>query len=197
SAVSEHDSISPQEKPTQPPSQLPAETSSEVKTPNHSVSNAEGAQGQLGISLMLPPNMESVDPNQSFRLFEGEMSSLDPSAQTSDFESERTNVKPKHKIPRPRNPLIDAVAAHDKSKLRRATERVMPQIGPKVDERDSWLEQIRTKSFNLKPAVATRPRIQGPKTNMKLAAILEKANSIRQALAGSDEDDDADSWSDS
>jgi len=35
-------------------------------------------------------------------------------------------------------------------------------------------------SFNLKPAVATRPRIQGPKTNMKLAAILEKANSIRQ-----------------
>jgi hypothetical protein len=83
----------------------------------------------------------------------------------------------------------------------------MPQIEPKVDERDSWLEQIRTKvqtcnlrfhpfyfqiilvfkitlwfsqSFNLKPAVATRPRIQGPKTNMKLAAILEKANSIRQ-----------------
>ncbi|XP_045832746.1 protein SCAR2-like [Trifolium pratense] len=197
SAVSEHDSISPQEKPTQPPSQLPAETSSEVKPPNHSVSNAEGAQGQLGISLMLPPNMESVDPNQSFRLFEGEMSSWDPSGQTSDFESERTNVKSKHKIPRPRNPLIDAVAAHDKSKLRRATERVMPEIGPKVDERDSWLEQIRTKSFNLKPAVATRPRTQGPKTNMKLAAILEKANSIRQALAGSDEDDDADSWSDS
>ncbi|WJX42888.1 hypothetical protein P8452_30067 [Trifolium repens] len=197
SAESEHDSISPQEKPTQPPSQLPAESSSEVKTPNHSVSNAEGGQGKLGISLMLPPNMESVDPNQSFQLFEGETSSLDPYAQTSDFESERTNVKPKHKIPRPRNPLIDAVAAHDKSKLRRATERVMPQIEPKVDERDSWLEQIRTKSFNLKPAVATRPRIQGPKTNMKLAAILEKANSIRQALAGSDEDDDADSWSDS
>jgi hypothetical protein len=84
-------------------------------------------------------------PNQSFQLFEGETSSLDPYAQTSDFESERTNVKPKHKIPRPRNPLIDAVAAHDKSKLRRATERVMPQIEPKVDERDSWLEQIRTK----------------------------------------------------
>jgi hypothetical protein len=68
---------------------------------------------------MLPPNMESVDPNQSFQLFEGETSSLGPYAQTSDFESERTNVKPKHKIPRPRNPLIDAVAAHDKSKVSR------------------------------------------------------------------------------
>ncbi|KAI5382300.1 protein SCAR2 isoform X2 [Lathyrus oleraceus] len=194
SAVSEHGSISPQEKLTQPPSHLLRETNLEVKTPNHSVSNVEGEQGRLGISLMLPPNMER---NQSFQPFEGEMSSLGPSAQTSDFESERTNVKPRHKIPRPRNPLIDAVAAHDKSKLRRATERVMPQIAPKVDERDSWLEQIRTKSFNLKPAVAKRPSIQGPKTNMKLAAILEKANSIRQALAGSDEDDDADSWSDS
>nr|KYP45501.1 Protein SCAR2 [Cajanus cajan] len=114
---------------------------------------------------------------------------------TSDVESERTNGKPKNKLPRPRNPLIDAVAAHDKSKLRRVTERVMPQIAPKVDERDSLLEQIRTKSFNLKPAVTTRPSIQGPKTNLKLAAILEKANAIRQALAGSDEDDE--DWSDS
>jgi len=39
-----------------------------------------------------------------------------------------------------------------------------------------WLSQ----SFNLKPAVTTRPSIQGPKTNLKLAAILEKANAIRQ-----------------
>ncbi|XP_058728995.1 protein SCAR2 isoform X2 [Vicia villosa] len=197
SAVSEDDSISPHEKLTQPPSQLLRETSLEVKTPNHSIRNVEGEQERLGISLTLPPNMESVEQNQSFQPFEGEMSSWGSSTQTSDFENERTNVKPKHKIPRPRNPLIDAVAAHDKSKLRRATERVMPQIAPNVDERDSWLEQIRTKSFNLKPAVAKRPSIQGPKTNMKLAAILEKANSIRQALAGSDEDDDDDSWSDS
>ncbi|KAK3032880.1 hypothetical protein RJ639_037057 [Escallonia herrerae] len=99
------------------------------------------------------------------------------------------------KLPRPRSPLIDAVAAHDKSKLKKVTERVRPNI-QKVDERDSLLEQIRTKSFNLKPAIATRPSIQGPKTNLKVAAILERANAIRQAFAGSDEDDDAD-WSDS
>jgi len=115
SAVSEHESISPQEKITQSPSQLLTETSSEVVTPNHSVSNVEGEQRQLGVSLMLPPNMESVELNQTFQPFEGEISSSDPSSQTSEFESERINVKSKHKIPRPRNPLIDAVAAHDKS----------------------------------------------------------------------------------
>lgn len=35
-------------------------------------------------------------------------------------------------------------------------------------------------SFNLKPAVVSRPSIQGPKTNLRVAAILEKANAIRQ-----------------
>ncbi|KAL1808106.1 hypothetical protein ACET3Z_025096 [Daucus carota] len=98
------------------------------------------------------------------------------------------------KLPRPRSPLIDAVAAHDKSMLRKVTERSWPEV-QKVEERDSLLEQIRAKSFNLKPAVVTRPSIQGPKTNLRVAAILEKANAIRQAFAGSDEDED--SWSDS
>ncbi|RDX61927.1 Protein SCAR2, partial [Mucuna pruriens] len=176
-----HDSISSQEKLTQPPSQLMSETSSAVKTLHPSISNVEGEQGRLPISFMSPPNMGSMEPNQSFLPFEGGMTmSLDSSDRTSDVESGMTNGKPKNKLPRPRNPLIDAVAAHDKSKLRRVTERVMPQIAPKEDERDSLLEQIRTKSFNLKPAVTTRPSIQGPKTNLKLAAILEKANAIRQ-----------------
>ncbi|XP_061375824.1 protein SCAR2 isoform X2 [Gastrolobium bilobum] len=197
-AVSGHDSISSQEKLTQPPSQLMTETSLEVKIVHQSVSNVEGEQGCLSVSLMSPSSVESREPNQSFVPFEGEMtSSLDTYAQTSNYDSERTNGKPKNKLPRPRSPLIDAVAAHDKSTLRRVTERVMPEIAPKVDERDSLLEQIRTKSFNLKPAVDTRPSIQGP-TNLKFAAILEKANAIRQVLAGSDDDDDdADSWSDS
>ncbi|XP_017442081.2 protein SCAR2 [Vigna angularis] len=192
-----HDFISSQEKPTLPPSQLMSGTSSEVQTLQQSIHNLEGEQERLPISFMSPPNMECMEPSQSFMTYEGGMArSLDTSDHTLDVESERTYGKPKSKLLRPRTPLIDAVAAHDKSKLRRVTERVMPQTAPKVDERDSLLEQIRTKSFNLKPAVTTRPSIQGPKTNLKLAAILEKANAIRQALAGSDEDDDAD-WSDS
>ncbi|KAL2479387.1 Protein SCAR [Abeliophyllum distichum] len=99
------------------------------------------------------------------------------------------------KLSRPRNPLIDAVAANDKSKLRKVMERVRPKM-QSVDEKGSFLEQIRTKSFNLKPAVMAKPNIQGPNTNLKVAALLEKAKTIRQALSGSDEDDE-DSWSDS
>ncbi|CAI9779194.1 unnamed protein product [Fraxinus pennsylvanica] len=98
------------------------------------------------------------------------------------------------KQPRHRNPLIDAVVARDKIKLRKVTERIRPKM-QEVDERDSLLEQIRSKSFNLKPAVAIRPSVQGPKTNLNVAAMLEKANAIRQAFVGSD-DDDEDSWSD-
>ncbi|XP_042045814.1 protein SCAR4-like [Salvia splendens] len=105
------------------------------------------------------------------------------------------NGTQKVKFSRPRNPLVDDVSFLDKSKLRKVTERVRPEI-QKVEERDSLLEQIRTKSFNLKPAMASRPsiRTRAPDTNLKVVAILEKANAIRQAFAGSDEDDD-DSWS--
>ncbi|KAL8509267.1 hypothetical protein ACS0TY_016456 [Phlomoides rotata] len=99
------------------------------------------------------------------------------------------------KLPWSCNPLIGSVAALDKSKLRKVTARDRPQI-QKPEERDSLLEQIRTKSFSLKPAVPSRPITRGPNTNLKVAAILEKANAIRQALAGSDEDDE-DNWSDS
>ncbi|PPR85534.1 hypothetical protein GOBAR_AA35156 [Gossypium barbadense] len=98
-------------------------------------------------------------------------------------EEGNSNGNPPVKLPRPRNPLIDAVAAHDKSKMKKATERIRPPTIPKVDERDSLLEQIRTKSFNLKPAAMTRPSVQGPKTNIRVAAILEKANAIRQVFS--------------
>ncbi|XP_073143571.1 protein SCAR2-like isoform X2 [Henckelia pumila] len=112
-----------------------------------------------------------------------------------DVEGGNTNENRTRKLPLPQNPLIDTVTALDKSKLRKVTPRIKAEI-PKVEEKDSLLEQIRTKSFNLRPALATKPSIRGPRTNLKVAAILEKANAIRQALAGSD-DDDEDSWSDS
>ncbi|XP_073151135.1 protein SCAR2-like [Henckelia pumila] len=127
---------------------------------------------------------------------------IEPQLVTSSSQNESTSLAGDDvshggqtvKLPRPRNPLIDAVTAVDKSKLRKVTERVRPEI-QKVDERDSILEQIRTKSFNLKPALASRPSIRAPKTNLNVAAILEKANAIRQALVDSDEDED--NWSDS
>ncbi|KAI6673283.1 hypothetical protein NL676_001189 [Syzygium grande] len=122
---------------------------------------------------------------------------LEATSALPENEVVQPNGKSMSNIPRPPKRLIEAVAAHDRSMLRKVTERIKPPIEPRANERDSLLEQIRTKSFNLKPAAVTRPSIQGPKTNLRVNAILEKANAIRQAFAGSDEDDDEDSWSDS
>ncbi|KAJ6299796.1 hypothetical protein OIU76_020728 [Salix suchowensis] len=175
------------------------ETGLEVKFPGQSSQNSEEEQENSSCKSAVPPNTEEEQHHHDFVTSHGlpmwPPTTLGMTPPT--YEAGKTNGS---KIPRPRNPLFDAVAALDKSKLRKVAERVRPQLGPKLEERDSLLEQIRTKSFNLKPASMTRPSIQGvqgPKTNLKVAAILEKASAIRQALTGSDEDDDSDSWSDS
>uniref|UniRef100_A0A7N0ZSG8 Protein SCAR n=1 Tax=Kalanchoe fedtschenkoi TaxID=63787 RepID=A0A7N0ZSG8_KALFE len=114
-----------------------------------------------------------------------------------NYGGENLDEKPTTKPPRPRNPLIESVEALDRSKLKKVTPKNRAET-PKVDERGSLLEQIRAKSFNLKPAPAhvAKPVIRAPTMNLKVAAILEKANKIRRATAGSDEDEDEDDWSD-
>ncbi|XP_051131301.1 protein SCAR4-like isoform X2 [Andrographis paniculata] len=98
------------------------------------------------------------------------------------------------KLPRSRNPLVEDIVALDRSKLRKVTESERPWV-QKGNERDAFLEQIRDKSFKLKPAaMASRASssIQQRKTNLRVAAILEKANAMRQAIADSSDDDDDD-----
>ncbi|KAK8685266.1 hypothetical protein V6N13_041271 [Hibiscus sabdariffa] len=190
---------------------LPAKVEEQIPTkvdkqPQHGLAASEGEMVQTPNAIvqrgLAAPEGETSQINTTLEhdLSTSEGEAAWPSntlALVQVAEEGNSNGNPPVKLPRPRNPLIDAVAAHGKSKLRKVTEQNRPPIIPKVDERDSLLEQIRTKSFNLKPAAVTRPRVQGPKTNMRVAAILEKANAIRQALAGSDEDDDEDGWSDS
>ncbi|KAJ1293002.1 hypothetical protein BS78_01G034400 [Paspalum vaginatum] len=99
----------------------------------------------------------------------------------------------------PRNPLVDAVAAHDRSSMRKISELAPSIDKPKPNERNLLLEQIRNKTFNLKPVAPAKPTaMRSPARtstrDLKVAAIIEKANAIRQAV-GSD-DEDADSWSD-
>ncbi|KAJ6331475.1 hypothetical protein OIU76_009954 [Salix suchowensis] len=183
--------------PIHPLNQSALKTGLDVKFPGQSSQNSEEELGNSSGKSAVPQTMEE-EPLHDFVTSQGIMmwqpTTLAMTPPTCEVGKPNGN-----KIPRPRNPLIDAVAAHDKSKMRKVAERFQPQVGPKVEERDSLLEQIRTKSFTLKPATVTRPGtqgIQGPKTNLKVAAILEKANAIRQALTGSDEDD-SDNWSDS
>ncbi|BAS70963.1 Os01g0208600, partial [Oryza sativa Japonica Group] len=65
-----------------------------------------------------------------------------------------------------------------------------------LDEREELLQQIRSKTFNLRRTNASKTNTSSPTTaNSSVVAILEKANAIRQAVA-SDEGGDDDSWSD-
>ncbi|MCI00783.1 SCAR-like protein [Trifolium medium] len=71
------------------------------------------------------------------------------------------------------------------------------RMGKEMDEREDFLYQIRTKSFNLRPTVTGKSNATaGPTTNVKVTAILEKANAIRQVVASDDGEDDDDNWSD-
>ncbi|KAI0492065.1 hypothetical protein KFK09_026330 [Dendrobium nobile] len=64
-----------------------------------------------------------------------------------------------------------------------------------VDDKEDLLHQIRTKTLNLRRTATSRSSfVPQPTTNNRVAAILEKANAIRQACASSDEDD-SDDWS--
>ncbi|XP_006367848.1 protein SCAR2 isoform X2 [Solanum tuberosum] len=140
------------------------------------------------------PEIQKVDEKDSLLQLRKVTERARPEIQKVD---EKDSLLQLRKVTERARPEIQKVDEKDSLlQLRKVTERAMPEI-PKVDERDSLLEQIRKKSFNLKPTVATRPSIQGPQTNLRVAAILEKAKTIRQAFAGSDEEDDEDSWSDS
>ncbi|KAJ0513017.1 putative SCAR/WAVE family protein [Helianthus annuus] len=162
----------------------------EISEHDHEVNKVEIAEE------VVPQPPINREESRNDPISEPEIIRLPSTSSLPSGDGEMPNGIRPMKIQRPRTPLIDAVAAHDKNKLRKVTERATP-LFPKEEEKDTFLEQIRAKSFNLKPAVPTRPIIQGPTTNLRVAAILEKANAIRQAFAGSDDDEDDDSWSDS
>ncbi|CAK9873695.1 unnamed protein product [Sphagnum jensenii] len=66
-----------------------------------------------------------------------------------------------------------------------------------IHQPQSILEQIRTKSFNLRRKEKQKEPVVQSVTNTSVAAILEKANAIKQALAKHDEEyDKEDEWSD-
>ncbi|XP_062215893.1 protein SCAR2-like isoform X2 [Phragmites australis] len=105
---------------------------------------------------------------------------------------EELTMSPTHSVPKPpRYPLL-LVTSHDRSMLRKAPTLVQPS-GRLSDEKNTILDQIKNKSFNLKPVRAKRPNVMGsPRTNLQVVAILERAHAIRQVVA---DDDDEDSWS--
>uniref|UniRef100_A0ACD5VUY9 Uncharacterized protein n=1 Tax=Avena sativa TaxID=4498 RepID=A0ACD5VUY9_AVESA len=66
-----------------------------------------------------------------------------------------------------------------------------------LDEREELLQQIRSKTFNLRRTNGSKANTSSQSTaNSSVVAILEKANAIRQAVASDYEGGDDDSWSD-
>ncbi|KAI0519303.1 hypothetical protein KFK09_006745 [Dendrobium nobile] len=147
------------------------------------------------LSAPFPVALQSI-PHYAYQMFLREGGSSAMYDMLQDMEGDKPSEKQHSILNRPRDPLMEAVAAHDKSTLRKVSELDRALMKPKEDEKNHLLEQIKTKSLNLKPATSKANMAKAPSTNLKVAAILEKANAIRQACAGSDEDDD-DNWNDS
>ncbi|MCO5560159.1 hypothetical protein L7F22_013766 [Adiantum nelumboides] len=87
----------------------------------------------------------------------------------------------------------EATTSYDINRLKRRSKWALTSNTASSDDREVLLEQIRTRSFSLRNASAGKLAGSRPVININVAAILEKANAIRQAFAGSDEDDQ---WSD-
>ncbi|XP_058200680.1 protein SCAR3 isoform X2 [Rhododendron vialii] len=89
----------------------------------------------------------------------------------------------------------ETIAFTPKSKPELQKEVNQARCGKGIDEKEDFLQQIRTKSFNLRRTLSEKPTVtSGPVANVKVTAILEKANAIRQAVGSDDGDDD--NWSD-
>ncbi|KAL5218786.1 hypothetical protein ABZP36_019470 [Zizania latifolia] len=112
-----------------------------------------------------------------------------------DLEKEDTH-QPDQYSARPGNnnyvssPHVGDYAHAEQPPMRKVSELVSPTNNPKPNERNLLLEQIRNKTFNLKPVGSAKPTtVRAPARtstrNLKVAAIIEKANAIRQADANS------------
>ncbi|KAG2552604.1 hypothetical protein PVAP13_9KG472000 [Panicum virgatum] len=135
-----------------------------------------------------------LNPDLTAQQEKGEHGDSDDKAgEFSSALEEELAKSPSHPVPKPpRYPLLP-VTSHDRSMLRKAPALVQPSSNLS-DEKNTILEEIKNKSFNLKPVIAKRPSVMGgPRTNLQVVAIIERAHAIRQAVA---DDDDEDSWSD-
>lgn len=89
--------------------------------------------------------------------------------------------------------LIESIALHDKSRLKKVIQQTQSLKAKPLTEREKLLEQIRKRSFSLRPTVTKKLEIPRPEASINVTAILKKASAIRKAVGSEDEDDD---WSD-
>ncbi|XP_022139966.1 protein SCAR3-like isoform X2 [Momordica charantia] len=136
----------------------------------------------------LPPaqwcvSKASLDMSEDQKDLTANPKQVEPVVFQQQITHESIETKPNAKKP-------EQVTMHDQKEKNRIGN------GNVMDAREDFLQQIRAKSFNLRRTVTEKPTTTaGPATHVKVTAILEKANAIRQAV-GSDNGEDDDSWSD-
>ena len=107
-----YESESSHEKQIKPLNLLEPEIGSEDKTLQPSLQHySEGVRQNPFETSIPPPTIGAEQPQQALLTSDGEITQL------PGTEEGKPNGNPATKIPRPRSPLIDAVAAHDKSKV--------------------------------------------------------------------------------
>ncbi|KAL9307638.1 Protein SCAR3 [Arabidopsis thaliana] len=133
------------------------------------------------------PSEKMEDKTQSLQLQE---------ALRFAFEKHISLPTAKNELP---SMLTSAPKPEIKAHLKNNVREEKQSANAKETETGDFLQQIRTQQFNLRPVVMTTTSsataTTDPIINTKISAILEKANSIRQAVASKD-GDESDTWSD-
>ncbi|GAV60614.1 hypothetical protein CFOL_v3_04144 [Cephalotus follicularis] len=147
----------------------------------------------------LPPVQWRVSKSQSDVAEDKEKAvseALEPVFELKLLESS-ISQEPKPTLSKQQNAFKEDNEQSDLLKLNGQKESYQAANKKGMDEKEDFLQQIRSKSFNLRRTVTTRPAVvSNSTTNVKVTAILEKANAIRQAV-GSDDGEDEENWSDS
>jgi hypothetical protein len=142
------------------------------------------------LSPKLDDKNESA-PLQTTKVKSTKVQSVEDASAPSESEFRTT--------PNTKAALEAAITRHDRNMLKELTfQEPVLRPRPSTDERSFFIDQMRTTSFNLRRTDSGEKKdfVPRPVTNINVAAILEKANAIRQAFAGSDDDDGDDDWSD-
>ncbi|KAJ0977355.1 hypothetical protein J5N97_012829 [Dioscorea zingiberensis] len=168
--------------------------------------DSEGPVLQSKNELPLPPPL----PPMQWRITKGDFGSIeDNNSVITELDDHLDSLQAQRFIDDKREqnattpkPIPDSMANPDQNQHdndhKMNGQREANQVAPnkELDEKD-FLQQIRNKSFSLRRTVASKPSTGSqPTTNVNVAAILEKANAIRQAFVGSDDGGDDDNWSD-
>ncbi|KAG1338093.1 hypothetical protein COCNU_04G003990 [Cocos nucifera] len=143
---SEHGHLSLESETIQPPKTFLVQSDTEDEKRQYCSEICGAESMHLLQSSVLVPTMgpELPKPGHVTSREDDQSSQIDVLPTPDD---ENSNVKPRSIRNRPRDPLIEAVAAHDRSTMRKVSEMVQASNKPRADERDSLLEQIRSKAL--------------------------------------------------